>query len=936
MENRWPSRFSIMRLFLVHTLTIVLLAIFISPAVADWSIPLSVQSGGRSTNLTFGVEASAGNGYDVGKDSPTAFEGEELAAYFPHPEWGITFAGSTTGMFHRDIRGTLPQDFYFDIKSTSPKATISWNSYLLPPRTNFLLIDALSGVQVDMRNSQSITVGVSPTATRFKITVTEGDTDAPLPPDGVEITEKEKALSITWGVGDEPDLAGYKVHFGRDGEDFERTVDVRKVYNYNLFNLDPETTYSVAVSAYDHEGNESGYSSVVTGRYWKDTEPPAVPSGVKVSASESSLFVSWEANSEDDLAGYKLFCGSQSGIYTVIINLGLATSYQFSTLQSHQEYVIAVTAYDENDNESTYSSEVVAKLLDHTPPSAPTELQANQSDGAVALTWALGSEPDLAGYSLYWEDDSGQGGGPFNVGLQNHYTLTTLQAGDTYTFWLLASDKEGNESPSSPRVTIVVAEETEPGTGVDPGNPTEPEDAQIVDQTEDGNNTVDNPASGQGSDPAGDDDQTPPEVAVPETDEEPDGDASGDIAEAGTPGSGGSQVDSGDGPNNFTGESDQSQWVNTDNSSSSNSQTAGNTTRRTGTAIYNLTDLFGQDEPKKTQTSTKNNTSDDGRWRQQQNRPEKPPEDDSEKPRVKKKPLAPPANIEIVIEDGQPLLAWERADDKSIQGYRLRVGLTPDNLEHDIDLGDTTLFLLNGGDQKQIFYLTLESYGRKGRSVASAPLKFEWDPRQVSLLNSFQLTIEQNGWQSVAIPLEISGRVLNLFFQTLGVKPEDAFAWQATSAKFAPVQSILPGQGIYLNATEGVFDIFGRSASVEVSAIDLVKGWNFVGNPAKSDLRYETLRYRAGEKNLNLDEAGRKQILTLPFQDLLENAYHPIDVGKKPVWKAGKGCWIHAKQPCQLVLPSTTTQQPVKKVASVPAAGAKPAHKTVKTDVSNK
>ena len=41
----------------------------------------------------------------------------------------------------------------------------------------------------------------------------------------------------------------------------------------------------------------------------------------------SSATVSWQTNIEVDLAGYKIYYGIQSGVYSVIINVGNVTEY---------------------------------------------------------------------------------------------------------------------------------------------------------------------------------------------------------------------------------------------------------------------------------------------------------------------------------------------------------------------------------------------------------------------------------------------------------------------------------------------------------------------------------------------------------------------------------------------------------------------------------
>ncbi|HBR52094.1 MAG TPA: hypothetical protein DEA71_18705 [Nitrospira sp.] len=78
--------------------------------------------------------------------------------------------------------------------------------------------------------------------------------------------------------------------------------------------------------------------------------------------SSSSATLTWKANTETDLAGYKVYRSTISGKYdqgNVIEMLrGNVTSYQAKNLQFGKTYFFVVTAFDIAGNESGYSNEV--------------------------------------------------------------------------------------------------------------------------------------------------------------------------------------------------------------------------------------------------------------------------------------------------------------------------------------------------------------------------------------------------------------------------------------------------------------------------------------------------------------------------------------------------------------------------------------------------
>lgn len=81
--------------------------------------------------------------------------------------------------------------------------------------------------------------------------------------------------------------------------------------------------------------------------------------GVNVGAAK----ISWNANTEPDLAGYKLYYGTSSGVYTTVIDVGLTAtpstpSYTVYNLTKGVTYYFNVTAYDTSNNESAFGTEV--------------------------------------------------------------------------------------------------------------------------------------------------------------------------------------------------------------------------------------------------------------------------------------------------------------------------------------------------------------------------------------------------------------------------------------------------------------------------------------------------------------------------------------------------------------------------------------------------
>lgn len=68
---------------------------------------------------------------------------------------------------------------------------------------------------------------------------------------------------LTWDPNTDL-VAGYKVYFGTASRIYEPPIDVGNQTNYTVIGLDDGVTYYFAVTAYDYDGNESGYSNEVS------------------------------------------------------------------------------------------------------------------------------------------------------------------------------------------------------------------------------------------------------------------------------------------------------------------------------------------------------------------------------------------------------------------------------------------------------------------------------------------------------------------------------------------------------------------------------------------------------------------------------------------------------------------------------------------------
>jgi len=115
----------------------------------------------------------------------------------------------------------------------------------------------------------------------------------------------------------------------------------------------------------------------------------------------SSLLVSWNANTESDLAGYKVYYGGQSGTYDNVVDVEDTTSHVIDNLDNGNTYYIVVTAYDFTGNESGPSIEKskYIPVPDITPPSGSVIVNSGEAVTPTRVV-SLGLNASDAGGSV--------------------------------------------------------------------------------------------------------------------------------------------------------------------------------------------------------------------------------------------------------------------------------------------------------------------------------------------------------------------------------------------------------------------------------------------------------------------------------------------------------------------------------------------------------
>ncbi len=220
---------------------------------------------------------------------------------------------------------------------------------------------------------------------------------------------------------------------GNDGT-FSRTITLTPGIN------------NITALATDAQGNRSRISNAITVIY---DEAPAAPLNLTADniAGNPNIDLGWDANSENDLAGYNAYRNTPGGWKKINTSLITETVYTDKGLRNGM-YTYRVTAVDGVGNESLPSNEASANVT-VAIPDAPVNLTVTPGpeDASLSAKWEYtGGVVD--GYNIYRSEIAG---GPYErinstILTDLTYLDSNLVSGSAYYYVVTAVDAYGNES----------------------------------------------------------------------------------------------------------------------------------------------------------------------------------------------------------------------------------------------------------------------------------------------------------------------------------------------------------------------------------------------------------------------------------------------------------------------------------------------------------
>jgi fibronectin type 3 domain-containing protein len=167
----------------------------------------------------------------------------------------------------------------------------------------------------------------------------------------LKATVDQRRITLTWDKPqDHPELADAYIVTRSDRAESESVSDLS--FEDTRYLKGMTVTYQVTAIRRIGDRTASGNGTESKEVLIVDKKPPQTPSGFDVLESDNTAFVTWEANTETDLIGYHVFRAERMDGPFKLVSPGVIKNNQFIDPEYKSGMYYAVSAIDEDANES--------------------------------------------------------------------------------------------------------------------------------------------------------------------------------------------------------------------------------------------------------------------------------------------------------------------------------------------------------------------------------------------------------------------------------------------------------------------------------------------------------------------------------------------------------------------------------------------------------
>jgi len=253
---------------------------------------------------------------------------------------------------------------------------------------------------------------------------------------------------LEWDPHTEPNLAGYKLYYGRTSRAYDHVIDVGLVTTYRVTGL-PGGTYYFAVTAYAADGTESGYSNEVSTTL--AASAPAIAAVTASGVTSGSASVSWTTDTPSDSQVEYGTTNAYGSSTALDATLGTSHSQVLSGLGANTLYHFRVRSRDAAGNPATSDDFTFTTLPppDTTPPVISAVTSSEVSGFAATITWTTDEASDS---QVEYGPSIGYGSSSVldtRMLTSHSVTLSGLAVGTLHHYRVKSKDAAGNLATSA-------------------------------------------------------------------------------------------------------------------------------------------------------------------------------------------------------------------------------------------------------------------------------------------------------------------------------------------------------------------------------------------------------------------------------------------------------------------------------------------------------
>ena len=215
------------------------------------------------------------------------------------------------------------------------------------------------------------------------ITFSEAVTVSGTPQLTLETGSSDAVVNYTSGSGGTTLTFNYTVTSSHTSSDLDYKSTSALALNSGTINSTAFGAAATLTLASPGESNSLGANKAIV----IDNTAPSTPSSLAAAAGNTSITLTWTANSESDLASYKVYGGTSASPTTLLSTISAGTvTYTNTSLTNGTTYYYRISAVDNAGNESDKTSDVSA---------TPWVSGGNDVSGAISSnqTWTLAGSP---------------------------------------------------------------------------------------------------------------------------------------------------------------------------------------------------------------------------------------------------------------------------------------------------------------------------------------------------------------------------------------------------------------------------------------------------------------------------------------------------------------------------------------------------------------